>query len=233
MKTRALKYWRKNWLLYCSSFSSVPHPRSLQSEGGRNALGGEKGAHKRSHESNGTMEEPLPVTWKQRFWGWNEISSPFIEIQVSNSKVHLHNIYYAALFLSQGSSSWMHKLLCLCCHDLVYHPETPRKSGPFICLWQAMGSIYFTLQHSTRILCSSSVQENQAELCDSGFLISSFLHENTCPGPAACSLVPAQWQQEGHQVTSPFLPFPNRWLQAWSAPAGWWGAALHWGAGSF
>lgn len=105
--------------------------------------------------------------WKQKFWSWNKISSPFIDIQVSNSKEHLHNMYDAASFLSQGSSSWMHKLLCLCCHDLS--PQNPIKGNLLSAVWQTTGSIYFTPQHSTRMLCCSSVQETQAELCDSLF----------------------------------------------------------------
>lgn len=108
-------------------------------------------------------------------------------------------MYYAALFLSQGSSSWMHKLLCLCCHDLFYHPKTPHKREPFICLWQATGSIYFTLQHSTRCcVVPPSRRPRLSFVTLWSLLISAFLHVNL---PWSCWLLFDAWHSGSRGVT--------------------------------
>lgn len=123
-KTRVLKYLRKIQLLHCSSISSTPPPQITTIWGRERCWGRERSSQK--------------VTWKQWHHGEStsshlrreileagiKVPSPFIDIQVSTSKVQLHNTYYAALFLSQGSSSWMHKPLWL----LSWFIWSPRNS---------------------------------------------------------------------------------------------------------
>lgn len=219
MKNRVLKYS----YYIAVVFLQPPTPNHYNVREAGRALGARKELTEGHTNATASQRKHIQPFANRNFRSWNKISSPFITIQVSNSKVHLHNMYYAALFLSQGSSSWMQKPLWLCCHDLFYHPETPVKGSLLFAVWQEMVSIYFTLQHITRVLCCSSVQGTQTELCDS-LLSFSFVYFSI--GTLAMVLLAAlwcfaQWQQEGHQVTWPFLSFPKSccWPKPWSLPS--------------
>lgn len=185
MKSWVLKYLRKIQLLYWSSVSLNSQPESLQYEGGGRALGERKELTEGHTNAMASRKKHIQAFANRNFRSWNKISSPFIDIQVSKSKVHLYNIYYAALFLSLGSSSWMHKPLWLCCHHLFYRPETPSKREPFICSLTSDGlCLFHTTAHRNGVA--------QTGLCDSlvssVILISVFLHLNTCHGATISSL---------------------------------------------
>lgn len=209
MKTRVLRYFRKIQLLYCSSISSNPHPKSPQYEGGSRALGERKEFTEGHTNAMASRRKHIQPFAKKNFRSWNKISSPSTDIQVSNSKVHLHNTYYAALFLLQRSSSWTHKPLRLCCHDLFYCPETPSKREPFICSLTSDGLYLFhTKAHRNGVA--------QTELCDSPvssvILISVFLHLHACHGPTISSLMLCTVAAGGSPSDFTFLVFSQQLL---------------------
>lgn len=177
MKTAVLKYLRKIQLLYYSSISSNPHPKSLQYEEGSRALGERKELTEGHTNALASWRKHIQRFASRNFRSWNKISSAFIDIQVSNSKVHLHNMYYAALFLSQGSSSWMHKPLRLCCHDLFYRPETPSKREPFICSLTSYGLYLFhTTAHRKGVALLLCAEDPDWALWLQSLLSFSFLY---------------------------------------------------------
>lgn len=145
------------------------------------------------------------VTWMQ--WHHRESTSSYLQLEILEAGIkylHLSLInkyqtvkyiyiicimqlyFYHSILLAECTNHW------LCCHDLFYRSETPSKGEPFICSLTSYG-VYFTLQHITRVVRCSSVQETQTELCDSlvssVILISVFLHLDTCHGPTSCSLM--------------------------------------------
>lgn len=181
MKTRVLKYLRKIQLLYCSSISSNSHPKSLQYEGGSRALGERRELTEGHTNAMASRRKHIQPFANRNFRSWNKVSSPFIDIQVSNSKVHLHNMYYAALFLSQGSSSWMHKPLWLCCHDLFYRPETHSKREPFICSLTSYGlNLFHTTAHRKGVALLLWAGDPDWAL----WLPSLFCHSHFCISPS-------------------------------------------------
>lgn len=157
MKTRVLKYLRKIQLLYSSSISSNSHPKSLQHEGGSRALRERKELTEGHTNTMASRRKHIQPFANRNFRSWNKVSSPLIDIQVSNSKVHLHNTYYAALFY--------HRVLLAECTNhfdsavMIYFiaPKPTVKGSLLSAVWQAMVSICFTLEHITRVLhCSLS-----------------------------------------------------------------------------
>lgn len=224
MKTSVLKYLRKI-NLYCSGISSTPHPKSLQYDAGSRALRERKQLTEGHTNAMASCKKNTQPWANRNFRSWNKISSPFIDIQVSNSKVHLHNMYYAALFLSQGSSSWMRKPLWLCCHDLSYRLETPSKREPFICSLTSYSLYLFhTTAHRKGVALLLCAGDPDGALWLSSLLCHSRLYfsiRTLAMVPVAALRCFAQRQQEGHRVTSPFSSFPKSccWPQARPLPS--------------
>lgn len=225
---------KKNWLLYCSSISSVPHPSSLQYEGGSKALGERK-------ELTGHMNAMAP--WRKNFQSFEnrnfEAGIKHLHLSLTYKYQTVKYIYIICIM----QLYFYHRALlaectnCFASAVMIYFitPKPPIKGNLLSAVWQATGSIYFTLQHSTRMLCCSSVQETQTELCDSlvsfAILISAFLHVNTCHGPANCSLMLGTVEAGRSPSDSTLSPTDDFSHSLY--PAGEWRAALQWDAGAF
>ena len=193
MKTRVLKYLRKTQLLHAVVATSTPHPKPLQYEGGSRALG------ERKELTEGHTNA----------WHHGESTSSHLQIEILEAGIkylHLSLIYkyqtvkYIYIICIMQLYFYHRVLLAECTNHfdsavMIYFiaPKPPVKGSLLSAVWQAMVSIYFTLQHIARVLRYSSVQETQTELCDSlvssVILISVFLLLNTCHGPTSCPLM--------------------------------------------
>lgn len=104
----------------------------------------------------------------------------------------------------------MHKLICLCCHDLFYHPKTPYK-GIFCLPFDKLRALLVS-HYSNKDVVLFLHPGDPAELCDS--LVSSHF----CISPrehlpwSCCLLFDAQHKGSPSDLTLPASP--QRWLQS-------------------
>lgn len=138
--------------------------------------------------------------------------------------------YYTVKYISIISMMQLyfyHRVLLVQCTNcfssaviIYFITPKPHKREPFICCLTSYGLYLFhtTAQHKDVLfLCPG---DPGWALWLSGLF--SFLHLSMWT--PAIALLAALWCTvaaggSGHQVTSPFLPFPNRWLQSQALPS--------------
>lgn len=201
MKTKALKYWRKNWLLYCSRISSVPYPRSWQYEEGSTAL------EERKELTEGHINAMAP--WRKHFQSFENrnfeaaIKHPHLSLIYKYQTVkYIYIIWMMQLYFH-------HRVLLAECTNcfasavvIYFITPKPHKREPFICHLTNCGLYLFhtTAQHNNVVLFLHPADPGWTLWLSSLF---SFLHFSMWT-PAMVLLAAlwcwAQWQQEG-QVT--------------------------------
>lgn len=109
----------------------------------------------------------------------------------------------------------MHKLICLCCHDLFYHPKTPYK-GIFCLPFDKLRALLIS-HYSNKDVVLFLHPGDPAELCDSP------VSSHFCISPrehlpwSCCLLFDAQHKGSPSDLTLPASP--QRWLQSESLPS--------------